>query len=291
MSSSGLQTARRLREPRIAPSPLVALGVIVAYAVVFTVVAIVPSGIPYADWFATGASTFRTAVLPLMAGAVVLVVFLWWARWDFVFRDPERLPMRRFYWAAVAVFVVAIVLHLVFVRWERLTPGLLLAVLAAGVLVGFCEETLFRGILLRSLRNGRRSEALCLVLTSVIFGLFHLSNLLNGSPVGAVASSRYSGLDGRDLVSVPTHPGSARGGDGCARAVGHLVVPARWWRWDGRCPGESCSPGYRPRGRHRRSRRVTPAGAQHGCRVGCRRQNRPDRLNVSVPLWLRSALL
>ena len=40
---------------------------------------------------------------------------------------------------------------------------------AAGVLVGFCEETLFRGILLRSLRNGRHSEALCLVLTSVIF--------------------------------------------------------------------------------------------------------------------------
>jgi CAAX protease family protein len=165
----------------------VALGVIVAYAVVFTVVAMT-SGIPYADWFATGASTFRTAVLPLMAGAVVLVVFLWWARWDFVFRDPERLPMRRFFWVAVAVFVVATVLHLVFVRWERLTPGLLLAVLAAGVLVGFCEETLFRGILLRSLRNGRRSEALCLVLTSVIFGLFHLSNLVNGSPVGAVAS-------------------------------------------------------------------------------------------------------
>ena len=167
MSSTGGVDTAQGAGPRIAPSVPLALGLIVAYSVVFTVVA-ASSGIPYAEWFATGASAFRTAVLPLICGAVLIVAFLVWARWDFVFRDPERVPMRPVYWVAVAVFVLGILLHLVFVNWGRLTPGLVLAILAAGVLVGFCEETLFRGVLLRSLRNGTRSEALCLVLSSAV---------------------------------------------------------------------------------------------------------------------------
>ena len=184
MSSTGRLGTAQGTGPRIAPSVPVALGLIVAYSVVFTLVA-ASSGIPYAEWFATGASAFRTAVLPLLCGAVLIVAFLLLARWDFVFRDPERLSMRPVYRVAVAVFVLGIVLHLVFVSWSRLTPGLLAAILAAGVLVGFCEETLFRGVLLRSLRNGTRSEALCVVLSSAAFGLFHLSNLINGSSLSA----------------------------------------------------------------------------------------------------------
>ena len=128
MSSTQLGAAQGTG-PRIAPSVPVALALIVAYSVVFTGVA-ASSGIPYTDWFATGASAFRTAVLPLLCGAVLIVAFLLWARWDFVFRDPERLPMRPVYWVAVAVFVLGIVLHLVFVNWSRLTPGLVLAILA-----------------------------------------------------------------------------------------------------------------------------------------------------------------
>lgn len=173
--------------PRIKPSVPLAIALILAYSVVFTAVA-ASSGIPYAEWFATGGSAFRTAVLPLLCGAVLIVAFLVWARWDFVFRDPGRIPMRPIYWVALGAFAVGIVVHLLFVSWGRLTPGLLLAILAAGVLVGFCEETLFRGVLLRSLRNGARSEALCLVLSSAAFGLFHLTNLINGSPIGATLS-------------------------------------------------------------------------------------------------------
>jgi hypothetical protein len=82
MSSTSRASAREVPAPRITLSVPVALGLVVAYAVVFTAVA-ASSGIPYAEWFATGGSAFRTAVLPLVAGAVLLVAFLWWARWDF----------------------------------------------------------------------------------------------------------------------------------------------------------------------------------------------------------------
>jgi len=53
-------------------------------------------------------------------------------------------------------------------------------------MVGFAEETLFRGIILRSLRINLRPEAWVMLISSVWFGFFHLTNIANGSPVGGV---------------------------------------------------------------------------------------------------------
>ena len=170
---------------RIAPSIPVAAAVFVAYAAVFTAISST-SGIPYADWFANGENALRTAVFPLIGGSLVLIAFLLWARWDFVFKDPERLPMYGVLWVPVSIFAVGIVVHFAIADWSSATSGLLLAILAAGVMVGFAEETLFRGIILRSLRTNLRPEAWVMLILSLWFGFFHLTNLFNGSPIGAV---------------------------------------------------------------------------------------------------------
>ncbi|WP_247827772.1 CPBP family intramembrane glutamic endopeptidase [Arthrobacter antioxidans] len=173
------------RAPRIRPSTGPALLVVVVYAAVFTVTA-ATSGIPYTEWFDSPANVWRTAVLPLAAGTIVLIAFLWWSRWDGIFRDRERLRVPVVLWVAVAAFVIGIILHLVFVDWSGLAIDLLIPILIAGALVGFAEETLFRGILLRGLRADGRTEATVAVGTSVVFGVFHLTNLVTGSPVPAV---------------------------------------------------------------------------------------------------------
>jgi len=54
--------------------------------------------------------------------------------------------------------------------------------------VGFAEETLFRGIILRSLRTNLRPEAWVLLISSVWFGFFHLTNIVNGSPAAGVVT-------------------------------------------------------------------------------------------------------
>ena len=134
-------------------------------------------------------------MLPLAAGAVWLVAFLLWARWDFVFRDARRLPMGAFLWALPVVMVVTLVLQLLGVDWSAFEPGHLLTVLAAAVLVGFTEETLFRGVILRSLRQGDRSEAAVIGWLTLWFGGFHLTNLLLDEP-GAVIQVVFAGLSG-----------------------------------------------------------------------------------------------
>ena len=52
--------------------------------------------------------------------------------------------------------------------------------------MGFAEETLFRGIILRSLRTKMRAEFWVMLWSSLWFGFFHATNLANGSPLGQV---------------------------------------------------------------------------------------------------------
>jgi membrane protease YdiL (CAAX protease family) len=170
---------------RVAPSLPVAIAVSIAYVVVFIGLSST-SGIPYAEWFDSGANAFRTAVIPLIGGSLVLIAFLLWARWDFVFKDPVRLPMSRVLWVPVVIFLLGIVAHFAVADWSELSTGLLLAILASGVMVGFAEETLFRGIILRGLRTNLRPEAWAMLISSLLFGVFHLTNIINGSPVAAV---------------------------------------------------------------------------------------------------------
>lgn len=174
-----------IKAPRVSPSLGVGLGVVVVYATIFTATA-ASSGIPYTEWFSSAPNVWRTAVLPLALGAVFLIGFLAWARWDSVFRDHNRLAGPRILRIAAAVFIAGIVVHLVFVDWAGLDPAIVTPILITGVLVGFCEETLFRGILLRGTRTKGRSEATAAIVTSVAFGLFHLTNIVTGSPVLAV---------------------------------------------------------------------------------------------------------
>ena len=170
---------------RIAPSIPVAFGVFVAYSVVFIGLS-GSSLIPYDDWFDSSANIFRAAVLPLAAGALLLILFLLWARWDFVFRDPERLPLPGFLRALLVLYVVFMVAVFAVADWGSVGDKLL-PILLAGLLVGFAEELLFRGIILRALRTKLRPEAWVILISSVWFGAFHLLNVITGlNPVSAV---------------------------------------------------------------------------------------------------------
>ena len=98
---------------------------------------------------------------------------------------------------AMAFFVLAIVVRLLGVDWGSTGIALLLEVLATGVLVGFAEEILFRGIFLRSMRTGGRTEAYAALWTAIAFGLFHLPNVfvgIGGLQLTQVAIAAISGV-------------------------------------------------------------------------------------------------
>jgi membrane protease YdiL (CAAX protease family) len=89
---------------------------------------------------------------------------------------------------AVWFFAAAIVIRLVAVRWSAVDVPLFVVTIGLGALIGYAEELLFRGIVLRSLRTRGRTEASAALWTAAGFGLFHLPNLLVG--VGALQAGQ-----------------------------------------------------------------------------------------------------
>jgi membrane protease YdiL (CAAX protease family) len=171
---------------RVRPTVWVGVAVVAVYIVVVFGLQLT-SGLEYDEWADTADHGVRAVLIPLGAGVLLLVAFLAYARWDMVWRDPERLPMSRAMRIALWFFVIAIVARFAIADWGAVDVSLLLVIIGAGILVGFAEETLFRGIVLRSLRTGGRDEARAALWTAVGFGLFHLPTLLvsGGNPFQA----------------------------------------------------------------------------------------------------------
>ena len=185
---------------RIEPRPLVGVAMVVVYVVVVFGLQL-SSGIPYADWVSTPGNGVRAAVLPLAVGSALLLGFLAVARWDLVWRDPGRLPMTRVMKAATWFFVASVLVRFAGVDWAEVSGSLLLVVIASGVLVGFAEETLFRGIFLRALRTGGRTEGVAALWTAIAFGLFHLPNLIVGTGPGQLVQVVLAAVSGATLYA------------------------------------------------------------------------------------------
>jgi hypothetical protein len=178
-------------------SPSVAIGTLclTAYIAVFYGIA-QASGIDYGEWFANARNAVHSALIPLVAGSLLLIVFLVLSRWNVVWRDPVRLPTNRLHATLMALFVGTIVLRLVFIKWGEVPTDLLLVVIGVGIGVGFAEEMALRGIFLRGMRTNGRSEGNAVLWTCIAFGLLHIPNIFLGTGLFGIVQLLLAGLTG-----------------------------------------------------------------------------------------------
>ncbi|WP_216907705.1 CPBP family intramembrane glutamic endopeptidase [Synechococcus sp. CCY 0621] len=134
-----------VRGPRVRPTIRLGIALWLAYSALAGVLQF-RTGIPYTDWFKTAGNAFATAVVPLSLGGLALLAFSRWCRWDHVWRDPVRLRCTGLMKLSMLAWMAMIAFRLVGIQWSAVPPDLLLAILAAGVGVGFAEELLFRGL-------------------------------------------------------------------------------------------------------------------------------------------------
>ncbi len=183
---------------RITPAPWVGVVMAVVYIVVVFGLQLA-TGLDYDEWTDTSEHGIRAGIIPLGVGAVLLIAFMAWSRWDLLWRDPRRLEMTTAMKVALWFFVLAIVARFAVTEWGNVDLSLLLVTIGIGALVGFAEEMLFRGVVLRSLRTGGRDEARAALWTAIGFGLFHAPNLLIGIGGAQVAQIVIAGLSGVSL--------------------------------------------------------------------------------------------
>lgn len=113
----------------------------------------------------------------ILAASILLIAAIWWFGWrDLRFNAPRKGTLK-ILWLPCLVLLVP--LALVFLL--GVPPIALVAlILFNSLLVGFSEETMFRGVLFRALR-GPLSIWPAIIITSIAFGSVHI---LNGFTTG-----------------------------------------------------------------------------------------------------------
>lgn len=166
------------------PRPAPAVGLFLAYLVVFYGVWII-TGVDYQDIGDAADTLFKWYVAPLAAGAVVLVVGVsWFGWWRPVLSEKVRAP--RWMIAPGLAMVLLAVVSINISDKSGTTAAMFLPLVLGSLLVGFCEETATRGVLVTGFR-GTLTEPKVWFLSTLCFGLLHLPNWVFGAGPAAVA--------------------------------------------------------------------------------------------------------
>lgn len=123
-------------------------------------------------------------VVPVLIGGLVLVGFgasVGWLRSTF-----ERQPIRGRGWMWIAIIVVLLFNVLRFASIDYSAAGFdwVAAWLLAGLVIGFSEELLTRGYVVRIMRSSGHSEVAVGLVSAALFALLHGSNLFTGQALG-----------------------------------------------------------------------------------------------------------
>jgi membrane protease YdiL (CAAX protease family) len=169
---------------KVARTLPVALGIYLVYnAIIFATWAAV--GADYRD-LASHDVILSRLVLPLTLGALfagAAVTYLGW--WRPVLFDQTKAKPR---WALIIVLVAVVgfvLVNALAMRWSAFAPDHLLLLVVACILVGFNEELVVRGVLVKAMRDASSSEAKTLFWSCLLFGAMHIPNALFGIPLAA----------------------------------------------------------------------------------------------------------
>ncbi|MFJ3393610.1 CPBP family intramembrane glutamic endopeptidase [Leifsonia aquatica] len=167
---------------RIHPRLWIGFAIWAGYVVVIFLVTKL-MGVPYTRIGASAEETWKGAVVDLAVAAVLLAITTsilgWWRPALF-----ERKRSHHKWPIFVPIVMLLVALANIFTTdWSKFDASFIFALVALGVLVGFNEELMTRGLVLTAFRS-RLHEGWAWFLSGALFGLMHLVNAALGAPLG-----------------------------------------------------------------------------------------------------------
>jgi len=164
------------------------VGYLVLYGLVGQAIGAIFRGeIDTTNVFVTPGNLFLVLGASIVVGAIILVVFLASVGWLRPVFARQPISGRGWMWIFVVLAIIPIVLRFAGIDYESYGVPVVVTMLLIGLLIGFTEELLYRGIVIKILRDGGHREISVAVISSLLFALSHSVNLLSGQPLLTVA--------------------------------------------------------------------------------------------------------
>lgn len=125
--------------------------------------------------------------LPIALGGVLLIAFGWSVGWLRDLFGPQPIRGGRWMWIAVVAVLLFNVLRFAAIDYGSAGAGVVLAWLLASLFIGFAEELLTRGFVVKLMRARGHREIAVAAVSAALFALLHSGNLLTGQSLFATA--------------------------------------------------------------------------------------------------------
>ena len=126
-------------------------------------------------------------VVPIFLGCLILVIFGATVGWFRTLFARQTIRGGGWMWIAVAVVLAFNLLRFATIDYGKAGLGVVAAWMLAGLFIGFAEEVLTRGYVVRIMRSAGHSEIAVALVSGATFALLHSVNLFTGQSFVATA--------------------------------------------------------------------------------------------------------
>jgi uncharacterized protein len=140
-----------------------------------------------ADTLSSVGAVFVQLTAALIVGSIVLFAFTSFMGWNGEIFGRQSIYRSRWMWLAPVVVIIPILMRVFGIDWGGPAVSVILMMLATGVLIGFSEELLYRGVAVKMLRSGGHREFSVAWVSTLLFALSHSLNIFSGGAPRTVA--------------------------------------------------------------------------------------------------------
>jgi CAAX protease family protein len=192
-----------LSDYRLKPSLLNGLIIVVVYILILIGMEAL-SGVPYTDIAKSSGNMLFGVLIPVLIGSIFLtIIALWSGWWKDVWRDMYKIKGHSWMNIFLILLVIAILANILSGNIGSLDPTFVIIAFIATAFVGYSEELLTRGLLIRGARGSGFSEISVFLIVIVVFGLLHGVNIINGQAlIPTIQQVVLAGLTGGVLYTI-----------------------------------------------------------------------------------------